>query len=189
VRRTLDGYQLAQQRNGRRDSRHRIEHIELLHLDDLPRFQQLGVIASMQPLHAALSAPGQIWASCIGEARWGRAFPWQTLRAAGVHLAFGSDWPVVTQNPFTGIHAALARQPWAPGQPAQAQSLFDTLAGYTRDAAYSEFQEGLKGQLRPGYYADLVLLSGDIETAPVEKIVEMQVAMTIVNGKVVYDGQ
>lgn len=187
IRRTLDGYEQAQRLNGRRDSRHRIEHVELLHPNDLPRFRELGVIASMQPLHERVSVPGQLWAKNIGERRWGWGFQWQTLRASGAPLVFGSDWPVVTQNPYLGIQAALARQPWAPGLPVQSQSLFDTLAAYTRDAAYAEFQEGLKGQLRRGMLADIVLLSGDIEAISINEIGYMSAALTMVGGKIVYN--
>jgi predicted amidohydrolase YtcJ len=187
VRRTLDGLAHAQRVNGRRDSRHRIEHIELLHPDDLPRFAELGVTASMQPLHAAVSEPGQAWARQTGVERWGRGFPWQTLRESGARLVFGSDWPVVTQNPFLSMQVALARVPWAPGQPRQAQTLEATLAAYTRDAAYAEFQEVVKGQLRAGMLADLALLSGDIETTPVEQLAGMTAALTVCNGQIVYE--
>jgi predicted amidohydrolase YtcJ len=187
VRRALDGFAYAQHQNGRRDSRHRIEHIELLHPDDLPRFRELGVVASMQPLHAAISAPGQLWAQRVGAQRWGHSFPWQTLRTSGAHLVFGSDWPVVTQNPFLGLHAALSRQPWAPDLPSEAQTLEAALAAYTRDAAYVEFQEGVKGQLRAGMLADLALLSGDLEATPIEALPEMTAALTVCNGQVVYE--
>jgi predicted amidohydrolase YtcJ len=187
VRRTLDGFAYALSANGHRDSRHRIEHIELLHPDDLPRFHELGVIASMQPLHAAVSEPGQAWARQTGAERWARGFAWQTLRESGARLVFGSDWPVVTQNPFLGMHVALARQPWAPGHPREAQTLEDALAAYTRDAAYAEFQEGAKGQLRAGMLADLALLSGDIEAMPVEALPEVTASLTVCNGRVVYE--
>jgi predicted amidohydrolase YtcJ len=187
VRRTLDGFAHAQRANGRRDSRHRIEHIELLHPDDLPRFRELGVIASMQPLHAAVSEPGQPWARRTGVERWSRGFPWQTLRESGAHLVFGSDWPVVTRNPFLGMHVAMARQPWAPGQPRQAQTLEATLAAYTRDAAYAEFQEYVKGQLRAGMLADLALLSSDVEARPIEQLAGMTAALTVCNGQIVYE--
>jgi len=188
VRRTLDGFAHAQRVNGQRDSRHRIEHIEVLHPDDLPRFNALGVIASMQPLHAAISTPGQLWAQRVGPELWGRSFPWQSLRESGAHLVFGSDWPVVTQNPFLGMHAALSRQPWAAGQPRQAQTLETTLVAYTRAAAYAEFQEGVKGQLRAGMFADLALLAGDLEATPIEALKDMTVALTVCGGRIVYEG-
>jgi predicted amidohydrolase YtcJ len=187
IRRTLDGYEQAQRVNGRRDSRHRIEHVELLHPNDLPRFRELGVVASMQPLHETVSVPGQLWAKNVGKQRWRWSFQWQTLRASGAPLVFGSDWPVVTQNPYLGIQAALARQLWAPGLPVQILSLHDTLAAYTRDAAYAEFQEGVKGQLRRGMLADMALLAGDIEATPVNEMGQMSAALTMVGGKTVYN--
>jgi predicted amidohydrolase YtcJ len=189
VRRTLDAYAAVQAAHGRRDSRHRIEHVELLHPADLPRFQALGVIASMQPLHEVVSEPGQLWAKNVGEAHWGWGFPWQSLRTSGAHLVFGSDWPVVTQNPYRGMQAALARKPWSLERelPVQTQTLADTLATYTRDGAYAEFQEGIKGELRRGLLADLVLLRGDLEKTPVEAVSQMSAALTISGGRMVYE--
>src|SRR5690606_4923751 len=151
VRRTLDGYELAMRVNGRRDSRHRVEHVEAIHPDDIPRFAQLGVIGAMQPLHAPLSlADGDVWPERAGRQRWPYSFAWQTLRKAGMHHAFGSDWPVVSMNPMLGVHAARNRKPWQPGDPVQVQSLFDTLVAYTRGGAYAEFQEHHKGMLAAG---------------------------------------
>ncbi|MCB0081360.1 MAG: amidohydrolase family protein, partial [Caldilineaceae bacterium] len=113
VRRTLDGYAHARRVNGQRDSRHRVEHIEVIHPDDIARFARLGVIASMQPLHAPLTRhSAEVWPARAGQARWPLSFAWQTLRQAGAHLALGSDWPVVTMNPLAGFHAALNREPW-----------------------------------------------------------------------------
>lgn len=186
IRRTLDGYAAALQKNGRRDSRHRVEHVELLHPADLPRFRELGVMASMQPVHETVSEPGQLWAKNVGAARWGWGFPWQSLRNAGVHLVFGSDWPVVTQNPYLGMHAALARTPWLPHLPIQTQNLHDTLAAYTRDGAYAEFQEGNKGQLRRGMLADLVLLDRDMTTTPLPEVKTSKARLTVCDGRIVY---
>jgi hypothetical protein len=188
VQRTLDGFEAARRANGERDSRHRVEHIELIHPDDLPRFAQLGVIASMQPLHSPLTAgDADVWPARVGRDRWHRSFAWQSLREAGARLAFGSDWPVVTFNPMLGVSAALNRQPWAPGLPDHRQTLADTLIAYTRDAAYAEFQENVKGQLRPGLLADMVLLSDDIFTVPVEAIDPVHPVMTLCGGRVVYE--
>lgn len=189
VRRTLDGFEAAQQINGRRDSRHRIEHIELIHPADLPRFARLGVIASMQPVHAPLTAQtSDVWPARVGEARWGRSFAWQTLREAGAKLVFGSDWPVADQNPLEGVYAALNRQPWAAGQPEQRQTLAKTLMAYTCDAAYAEFQEQHKGRLRAGMLADIVLLSADIFATPPEEINQVQPVLTMCDGCIVYEG-
>jgi len=188
VQRTLDGYAAVRQTNGKRDSRHRVEHIELLDPADAPRFADLGVIASMQPAHALLSpAEFDPWPRQVNPNRWGCAFPWQTLRQAGASLVFGSDWPVVSQSPFIGLHYALNRQPLAPGLPEQKQTLTNALLAYTRDAAYAEFQEQQKGQLSPGMLADLVLLSADIFALPSEEIVSVRPRLTMCDGRVVFE--
>ena len=188
VRRTLDGFEAAARANGKRDSRHRVEHIELVHPDDLPRFAELGVVASMQPLHCPSDSNGlDVWPRRVGPTRWGRSFGWQSLRETGARLAFGSDWPVVTQNPMMGIHAALNRQPWAEGLPHHRQTLADILAAYTHEAAFAEFQEGSKGQLRVGMLADIVLLSEDIFATPPEEIARAHPVLTVCDGRIVYE--
>jgi predicted amidohydrolase YtcJ len=188
VRRVLDAYQNAQAQNGKRDARHRVEHIELIHPDDLPRFKELGVLASMQPLHAPMRVDeGDIWPTRVGPYRWQLSFAWQALREAGATLVFGSDWPVVTQDPFRGIFNAVNRVPWADGMPHHRQSLTDTLIAYTRDAAYAEFQEHQKGQLKADYLADLVLLPKNIFDMPSDEIASLKPSMTMVDGRIVYE--
>ena len=188
VRRTLDGYASAQLSNGKRDSRHRVEHIEVVHPDDLPRFAELGVIPSMQPLHAPHSASGHdLWPSRVGVERWDRSFAWNMVRNAGAMLVFGSDWPVVSQSPIRGLYAALNRKPWQDGLAGHRQTLEQALLAYTRDAAYAEFKEYEKGMLRPGYLADLVLLSEDIFAVPPEEIERVHPIMTIVDGRIVFE--
>ncbi len=188
VRRVLNAYALARQINGVHDSRHRIEHIEVIHPDDLPRFKQLDVIASMQPLHSPPSVDdGDIWQFRVGEQRWALSFAWTDIRNAGARLVFGSDWPVVSQNPMLGVHNTLNRKPWAEGLPHHHQDLADTLLSYTRDAAFAEFQEHVKGQLKPGYLADMVLLSDDIFATPAEKMKEVHPLMTMLGGKITYE--
>ncbi len=189
VRRTLDGYAEAQRVNGIRDSRHRVEHIELVHPDDLPRFAGLGVIASMQPLHAPMTASGlDVWPSRVGQARWDHSFAWEWLRRAGARLVFGSDWPVVDHNPLAGMHAAVNRRPWHPGGVEHRQSRVRALTAYTREAAYAEFQEHEKGQLRAGMLADLVLLSDNLFTVPAENIGAVRPVLTICDGRIVFEG-
>lgn len=188
VRRVLDAYALAQQKNGVRDSRHRIEHIEVIHPDDLPRFKELGVIASMQPMHAPPRVDdGDIWQFRVGKSRWPLSFAWTTIRQAGATLVFGSDWPVASQNPLLGVHNTLNRLPWDEGLPHHHQNLADTLLSYTRDAAYAEFQENEKGQLKPGYLADMVLLSEDIFKVEPERMKEVHPLLTMVGGKIAYE--
>jgi predicted amidohydrolase YtcJ len=188
VRRVLDAYQNALRLNGKRDSRHRVEHIELIHPQDLPRFEELGVIASMQPLHSPMQVDeNDVWPVRVGRARWPLSFAWQTIRDAGATLVFGSDWPVVTQDPLRGVSNAVNRLPWEAGMSYQRQTLQDTLLSYTRDAAYAEFQEHRKGQIRIGHLADLVLLPKDIFAIPTEGIAELKPVLTIVNGRIVYE--
>jgi predicted amidohydrolase YtcJ len=188
VRRTLDGYAAVIEQNGRRDSRHRLEHIELIATNDLPRLAELGVITSMQPLHAPDESQGSdVWPSRVGPERWPLSFAWQTIRNAGARLVFGSDWPVVSMNPFQGMAHAMGRVPWLPGQPEQRQSLTKTLAAYTRDAAYAEFQENQKGQIRPGYLADMVLLSDNILNLTAEEIGEVRPFLTVCDGRIVFE--
>ena len=188
VRRTLDAYAAAQRANGPRDSRHRVEHIEVIDPTDIPRFKELGAVASMQPLHAPgpLSYPGHEMMALLGEHREPWTFAWRTLREAGARLCFASDWPVSPVDPLLSIQAAVTRKPFRPGQPEQAQTLDQALASYTRDNAWVEFTEDRKGMLKEGYLADLVLLDGDIEATPQEAIRELKVRTTICDGKVTY---
>jgi predicted amidohydrolase YtcJ len=188
VKRVLNAYDLARHTNGVRDTRHRIEHIEVIHPNDIHRFKQLDVIASMQPLHAPPSVDdGDIWQFRVGEQRWPLSFAWTDIRNAGARLVFGSDWPVVSQNPLLGVHNTLNRKPWAEGMPHHHQNLVDTLLSYTHEAAYAEFQEHVKGQLKVGYLADLVLLSDDIFKIPPEQMKEVHPLMTMLGGKITYE--
>lgn len=190
VRRTLDGFETAQAQNGRRDSRHRVEHIELVHPDDLPRFAKLGVIASMQPLHSPIDYPAtaDVYLERVGQERWHRAFAWQYLRGAGARLVFGSDWSVVSPNPLLGVHSAVNRKAWAYGLPDHRQSMHDTLMSYTHDGAYAEFMEHKKGQLKAGMLADVVLLSADVFHIPESDLKAVHPVLTICDGRVVYEG-
>ena len=188
VRRVLDGYDAARQANGPRDSRHRIEHIELIDQADIARLKDLGVVASIQPIHApgASDFPLQPTMNKIGQDRWGDAYLHKSLAEAGVALAFASDWPVADLNPLRGIQSALQR-PVYEGASDERLSLHDILAAYTTGGAIATHSETRKGQLRPGYLADLVILGGDIEAATPEEIGAMQVEMTICDGQIVWE--
>ena len=188
VRRVLDGYEAAADQNGKRDSRHRVEHIELISEDDISRFAELGVVASMQPLHSPIEEnDSDLWPTRVAEAEWDRAFAWSSLRKAGAHLAFGSDWPVVTLNPIIGLHAAVNRRPWKPGHDSHNQTLAEAIAGYTKDAAWAEFMEDKKGQIKVGMLADIVILSENLFEIPADEIVNTTVEMTIMDGRVVFE--
>ncbi|MER8475510.1 amidohydrolase [Mesorhizobium sp. M1163] len=188
VRAVLDGYEAAQRKNGRRDSRHRVEHIEVTTAADVPRFAELGVIASMQPPHppGAMDFPLEPTLSRIGRERWRLSYAWRTLKQAGAHVVFASDWPVSRVDPILGIQAAVLRKPWAEGDPDQSFSLIEALAGYTVEGAYAEFMEHRKGRLKPGYLADLVVLSADIETTEPASLHEVHPVSTICGGKITY---
>ncbi len=188
VRRTLDGYEAVQQSNGKRDSRHRIEHIEVIHPDDLPRFKQLGVLPSMQTSHAPFSiAEGDIWPARVGPQRWHLSFAWRDILNAGNTISYGSDWPVAPYDPLFNFHAGMNRQRWAADDPNQTLTLEELIHGYTRDAAYAEFMEHEKGQIKVGYLADMVLFSHDLFSLDQKDIRQAKPVLTMVNGKVVFE--
>jgi predicted amidohydrolase YtcJ len=188
VRAVLDGYEAAQRKNGKRDSRHRIEHIEVTTEADVPRFAELRVICSMQPPHppGAMGLPLEPTISRIGRKRWPLSYAWRTLKNAGAHVVFASDWPVSPIDPIAGIQAAVLRKPWAEGMPDQHFSVHEALASYTVEGAYAGFMEHRKGMLKPGYLADIAVLSGDIEATAPEALHAIRVATTICGGKVTY---
>jgi predicted amidohydrolase YtcJ len=188
VRRVLDGYAAARRANGVRDSRHRIEHIELIDPADVPRLAALGVVASVQPCHApgAQDFPLQPTLDVIGRHRWPDAYLWRTLAEAGARLAFASDWPVADVNPLRCIQAAVTRAAYDGGRDERV-SLHEALAAYTIGGAWAEHTDDRKGMLRPGYLADLVVLDGDIEAVAPAEIGRMRVQQTIVDGRIVWD--
>ena len=188
VRAVLDGYQAALRKNGRRDSRHRIEHIEVTTASDVPRFAELGVLASMQPAHppGALNFPMEPTISRIGRDKWPLSYAWRTLKNAGARVVFASDWPVSPVDPILSIQAAVMRKPWAEGMPDQSFSLQEAIEGYTVEGAYAEFMEDRKGRLKTGYLADIVVLSADIEATAPEALHTVRPVTTICGGKVTY---
>lgn len=185
IRSTLDGYEYAQKVNGKKDSRHAVTHIECIHPQDIPRFRELGVICNMQPQHASAEEVGRGgWVTAVGPERVKYAWPWSSLDEAGGKLAFGSDWPVVTLNPVTGIYTAVTRR--SPALPEQHLSLEKTVEAYTINGAYSSFEENIKGSVKEGKLADMVILSRNLFSIPREEIKDAKVLMTIFDGRVVY---
>lgn len=188
--RMLDIFDRCVRENPAWDRRFRIEHAQHIARKDLPRFAKLGVIASMQPYHAIDDGR---WAwKRIGEARCHEAYPFRSLLDQGVHLCFGTDWSVAPLNPLLGLYAAVTRRTlddknpegWIPEQKI---TLAEAVACYTRNSAYASFDEKIKGQLKEGYLADLAVLSEDIFTLPPEKIRDVQVDFTILNGQVIFE--
>jgi len=192
VRMALDGYENAEQHNHKRDRRWRIEHIETVAAADTPRFGKLGVIASMQPLHSYPDADTlEVWARNAGPDRASRAWAWKSIADAGGHLAFGSDWPVVTLNPWEGIQTAVTRQT-AEGTPPngfvpeQRLTVAPAVDAYTLGAAYAGRREKTEGSLEVGKVADLIIVSQNIFDINPHKIGATKVLTTVVGGRVVY---
>ncbi|NEI73922.1 amidohydrolase family protein [Rhizobium lusitanum] len=188
VRQVLNAYEVARTANGPRDSRHRIEHIELLQESDFPRFAELGVVASMQPSHppGAMDFPVETYLPRIGREREDIAFRTRELLESGVPLVFSSDWPVSRLEPLASIQAAVNRKPWHDGGKDQSVTLNQALHAYTRAGAWVEFQEDRKGKLAPGYLADIVILDADLTSVPSDELSGVLPVMTICNGKVIY---
>jgi predicted amidohydrolase YtcJ len=193
VRLALDGFEQAAAVNGPRDRRHRVEHIETIDAADIPRFGSLGVVASMQPYHAD-PEPAQLdsYQSKIGPARASRGWPWNSIRRTGGRLAFGSDWPIVSFDPFLGLNSAVNRttrdgRPVGGWLPNERLSLADALAGYTSGSAWAAHEEASKGTLEPGMLADVVVLDRDLFAVPTSAIVSTSVQATIVGGRLLYD--
>jgi hypothetical protein len=193
VRLALDAYQNAAEINKTKDARPRIEHIETIDAQDIERFGKLGVIASMQPLH---SYPDEdtlsIWARNIGPERATRPWVWASIQQKGGALAFGSDWPVVTLNPWKGVQTAITRQteegePVGGFVPQQRLSLPDTIRAYTLGAAFAGRREKTEGSIEPGKLADFIMLDRDLFKIEPSEIGKTEVLMTVVGGKVVYE--
>jgi predicted amidohydrolase YtcJ len=187
---TLNAYEKAQELNGKRDSRHRDEHTQTLQQSDIPRFVQLGVIASMQPTHCI--SDKRFYEKRIGTERSKGAYAWRSLLNAGAALAFGTDYQVEPLNPMEGLYAAVTRKDrlgeagegWFPEQKL---SMEEAIKYYTLGSAYSQFMENRKGMIKEGYLADIVITDKDLLTIPENEIMKTRIDYTITGGKVVYE--
>ena len=186
----LDAYRDA---GARGSGPHRVEHIETLRDDELPRFAAEGVAASMQPLHAmGLDEPGPFnWRDRLQPAQVEAGFRWADLVRSGAILALGSDWPVVSADPRPGL--AWARLRRAPGQPdrtpfhpEQALSAGQALAGYTTEAARIVGEAALGGRIAVGLRADLTGLGADPVDCPPDELPDVPVRLTVVDGEIVH---
>ncbi len=191
VRQALDAYEaLGPGQAAAR--RHRVEHIETLDAADLPRFAHLGVIASMQPMHAVPEA-GQvdIWTDNLSAEVAASGWRLRSLLDSGAVLAFGSDWPVVPIDPMLEIHAAVHRrtpggEPEGGWLPAEAVSVADALAAATWGSAHAEHAEAERGHLSTGALADLIVLDRDLLAEDGATIAGTRVMLTVVDGRVVH---
>ncbi len=185
----LNAVQKAREVNGERDARHRSEHAQILIDEDIPRFAELGVIASMQPTHCITDK--RFAEKRIGLERCRGAYAWRRLLDAGAKLAFGTDWPVEPIDPLEGLYAAVSRKDRAGEEgegwfPDQKLSMEEAIELYTLGAAYAEFMEDRKGKLMEGYLADMVIFDQDLMTISHDQIMQSKVDITIVGGKVVF---
>jgi hypothetical protein len=189
-RAVLDAYAAAFQRHRRRDHRFRVEHAQILDLADIPRFAELGVIASMQPTHATSD---MAWVPArIGPDRVAGAYAWQRFLGTGAHVAFGSDFPVELADVTHGLYAAVTRQdpdgqPPGGWLPEQRVSLAQALRGFTVEAAYAGWREEHLGALRPGAQADVSCFVEDLEAATPATLRAATVRATIVRGRVEWE--
>jgi predicted amidohydrolase YtcJ len=167
--------------------RYRIEHSQVVSAGDFNRYQQLGVIASMQPNHLLTD---MAWAGArLGPEREKYAYAWKSFLDAGVPLAFGTDYPVEPIAPFRGVYAGVTRMNEAGTMsfhPEQKLTIGETLYAYTQGSAYAEFAEGWKGKLAPGYVADFVVLDRDLTTIAPHEILGTKVLRTVVGGETVH---
>jgi hypothetical protein len=185
----LNAYRKAREVNGEWDSRHRVEHAQLLLEEDIPAFAVLGVIASMQPTHCITDK--LFCEKRIGKERSRYAYAWKSLLDAGADIAFGTDYPVEPIAPVQGLYAAVTRKGRAGEEgegwfPEQKLTMEKAIELYTLGSAYAQFMEDRKGMIREGYLADMVILDRDLMRIPEEEILRTRVDYTVVGGDVIY---
>lgn len=185
----LDIFEKVIKTNPQWDRRFRIEHAQHVRFQDVPRFSELGVIASVQPYHCIDDG---VWAEKrIGPERIKYTYPFKSFLEAGVKLCFGTDWYVAPLNPILGLYAAVTRRTlddknpdgWIPEQKI---SIEDAIKCYTINSAYAAFEENIKGSIEVGKLADMIVLSDDLLSIDPVKIKDVQVLMTIFDGKIIY---
>lgn len=192
-RQVLDAFQNAKEELGdQSDLRHRVEHAQIVHPDDIPRFVELDLIASMQPTHA--TSDMNMAEDRVGSERMEGAYAWQTFLDQGTVIAGGSDFPVEDVNPFYGLYSSITRQDHGGMPPGgwyseHRLSREETLRIFTRDAAYSAHQEDVLGTLEAGKWADFILIDRDIFEVDASEIWQTEVLETWVAGEKVYQKQ
>lgn len=189
IRQTIDAYELARKVNGARDSRHRVEHIEVLHPDDLPRFAELGIVASIQPGHAPF---GVYFGSdtinrMLHAHQIPTAFAWRDIRNSGARVVFSTDWPVIPVDVMPNVKSAVAPKKLSPPWRDQAQTLHETLESYTAGNAWVEFNETRKGLLKAGMMADIAVMSHDLEAMDPGDLDKARAQFTICDGRITWE--
>ena len=189
IRQTIDAYELARKVNGARDSRHRVEHIEVLHPNDLPRFAELGIVASIQPGHAPF---GVYFGSdtinrMLHAHQIPTAFAWRDIRNSGARVVFSTDWPVIPVDVMPNVKSAVAPKKLSPPWRDQAQTLHETLESYTAGNAWVEFNETRKGLLKAGMMADIAVMSHDLEAMDPGDLDKARAQFTICDGRITWE--
>ena len=185
----LNSFENVRNELGDSTLRHRIEHAQVVQLEDIPRFKELGLIASMQPTHA--TSDMNMAEDRVGPERIKGAYAWQRFLDEGITVAGGSDFPVESANPFYGLYSAVTRQDHQ-GEPSegwygdQAMSAEEAFRSFTIDAAYAGYMEELVGTLEPGKWADFILVDHDLFNDPVSELYQTEVMETWVGGEMVY---
>ena len=185
----LDTFESVLRVNGTRDRRDRVEHAQVVAPEDISRFGLLNVIASMQPSH---QTNDMRWAEeRVGPERIKGAYAWNSLQKAGAVLAFGTDYDVEPINPFRGLYACVSREsadggPAGGWQPQEKLPLDACIHAYTSGSAYAQFEEGKKGELKAGEYADFIVLTQDLTKATPKEILNTEVLQTVVGGRTVF---
>ena len=189
-REVLDVFEAALRTVPKADHRFRVEHAQILHRQDIPRFAQLGVIPSMQASHQSSDAPMAM--NRLGWTRVQGGYAWRSLLNTGVIIPNGTDFPVEPVNPLIGFHSAITRQDangWPAGGwfPEERMTRLEALQSMTIWPAYAAFMENESGTLSAGKYADFIVLDQDIMTVAAERILDTRVLMTVLGGAVVYE--
>ena len=186
----LNAVERAEKKSGKKDLRHRIEHAQIIIPEDVKRFKELGVIASMQPTHCTTDM--RFCEARVGLERSKNAYIWRTLLDNGAQIAFGTDWPVEPLDPMRGLYSAVARKNIESDSPAggwfpeQKLSMAEAVRLYTLGSAYASFEENSKGSLEPGKLADMTVLSKDIFKIDPKEILTTEALATVLGGKIVY---
>jgi predicted amidohydrolase YtcJ len=188
---TLNAFQKALEDNPDvEDHRLRLEHAQVVALEDIPKFAPLGVVLSMQPPHATSDMP---WAETrVGPERIKGAYAWRSFWDSGAHMTLNSDFPGETLDPFVGMYTAMTRQtpegiPEGGWYSEQCLRRDEVLNAYTTEAAYSGFDEHIKGKIIPGMLADFIVLSHDILNIPVQEFLDIRVDQTYLGGNLIYE--
>jgi hypothetical protein len=190
TRMALDAFAFAEKQTSRNDQRFRIEHAQVVAEQDIKRFHNLGVIASMQANHLLTDMN---WAQArIGAERAKHSYPWREFLFYGAPVAFGTDYPVEPITPFRGMYAAITRKNPAGTKeyvPIQKLDIHEAIEAYTSASARAEFMEEDKGMLTPGMLADFVVLDHDLVRTTPPEILKTRVLRTVVGGKTVYEAK